>query len=194
MKMIDQSRAVLHTFHKVFRSLLMPALLLALGLLVGASNSYGANLTWTNANTPAIWQNPLAWVTNGSSSNSISGFTTSLVCYVNGLLPTTTNCPDGGTGAYPAQSAPQVDGATFTNAGTYTVQLTGSIVITSNIFANASGTVAAVTLDLGSSQMYFGSVGGGGLTLLNGEAAPQLFGWPETIRTLVMALAPTRLT
>jgi hypothetical protein len=55
----------------------------------------------------------------------------------------------GGTGGFPNNGA----SAWFTNAGTYYVTLTDNVSIASNYFSNASGTVATVTLDLGTSQL-----------------------------------------
>ena len=118
-----------------------------------------------------------AWVTNASSTNNLTDCvtttnivggvtnittvcTTNIVCFLGGppLFLNPSNCLSGGTGAYPGQSGPNVDAAWFTNAAApYKVTLNSDAYIASNMFVNASGTVATVTLDLGSSLLGFNS-------------------------------------
>ena len=168
--------ALFHGRVKLFRCL--AALALGLGLLVGTGNSYGqgAQLTWTNTAATGMWTDPNAWVTNASSTNNLTDCvtttnivggvtnittvcTTNIVCFLGGppLFLNPSNCLSGGTGAYPGQSGPNVDAAWFTNAAApYKVTLNSDVYIASNMFVNASGTVATVTLDLGNRLLGFG--------------------------------------
>jgi len=184
MNMMNHLRAVIRTFHKptgpratIFSA---TALALVLGLFAGAGNSYGqgAQLTWTNTAATGVWSDPFAWVTNATSTNNLTDCTNNIVGGVTNVVCTTnvvcllggppifgsnpSNCPPGGTGAYPGQDTCinfGIDGAWFTNAASYYVKLTAPacgggqwITIASNMFVTASGT-GTITLDLGTSQI-----------------------------------------
>jgi hypothetical protein len=98
------------------------ALVLVLGLFVGAANCRAQLTYYWITNSSDVWQDGNAWTTNGG-----------------GGLP---------VGIWPGESSGS-DDARFTNAATYSVTgAPASLNIASNIFENASNTTATVTMEL----------------------------------------------
>ena len=134
---MNQSQGVTHTLLQqnhstISRKACHWALLLALGLFVGAANSQAqtnaGDYIYTNTAAVGVWDNINNWTTQG-----VGGVT----------YPGNPSNPNGGLS----------DGAWFTNSGTFYVKLNSNLQVGSNFFSNASGTVQQVTLDIGANEL-----------------------------------------
>lgn len=142
MDNMTQSQPLTRVFRKSTPALI--AVVMAVGLLAGASRGLAVNLTWTNGNN--VWNSTTAWQTNLSTAytNEIIGVVTNQV--TNSLCVATlppnsifvTNCV-GGTGGFPATG----DTAFFTNSTSPNVTVTSSTNLSTLVFSNTFVTMSA---------------------------------------------------